>query len=336
MRNNRYTEYLKNIRASESVVDKAISAIHDTTSESEVTIMKNIRKPFKFVSAVAAVIAVVVAVGVFTLAPCNNDKNLIENTLADTDEIKSSGRAFALTVNNHEDSSSTPDEITTETYVKISEIKSFSSGAHYRSGYSIDENGKVVIDSTRELLSLQQEFTLDMACNGENIESITYTAHNSCLAYYDSYEGFISAVDLSKDEIERYDATGNIDNNKWASSCTFDYNCQPKSSWDKNAVVFEGDDVVDGTIPLRISFNFDFSDGKNFDFVDGKYVVTVVDDSEDPYELKEIFEEEFNLHADEYALDITANYKDGTTYTKTLKFKCELEGNFLYLYAIEV
>ena len=335
MKRNLYTESVKNIRARKTLVDNAISNIYSADSESEVKVMKKQNRTFKFVSAIAAVLAVVVAIGAFVFPLGKDSRNDIpvkRKKPVVAVEVLDANRAFALTSHG----GATPDEINSETYVKISEIKSVSSGAHYRSGYSVDENGKIVIDSTRELLSLHQEFTLDMTCTGDNIESVTYTAHNSCLAYYDSYEGFISAVDLSKDEIERYDATGHFDNNKWASSCTFDYNCQPKSSWDKTAVVFEGDDVVDGTIPLRISFFFDFADEKNIEFVDGKYVITVVDDSEDPCELKEIFEEEFNLHADDYALDVTANYKDGSTFTKTLKFKCELEGNFLYLYAIEV
>ena len=332
MKDNQYTRVVKEIKAPKCIVSKAVDSIYGAQTESEVISMNKTNITFKALSAIAAMLAVVISLSVilYSLKPSNNTQEEINS--------KSVTRNFALSVNrgvSSDDEVSTIDEITPEAYVKISEIKSFSSGAHYRSGFSIDENGKYVIDSTRELLSLQQEFTLDMTCTGENIESVTYTAHNSCLAYYDSYAGFISAVDLTDDEIERYDATGTIDYNKWASSCTFDYNCQPKSSWDKNAVVFEGDDVVDGTIPLRISFRFDFTDGKNIEFVGDKYVITVVDDSEDPYELKEIFEEEFNLHADEYALDIIANYKDGTTYTKTLKFKCELEGNFLYLYAIE-
>lgn len=327
MKQNQYTESVNKVKAPKKAVEKAISGIYSASLESEVIIMKNPKKTLKFVSAIAAVLAVIVAIGAFTFTA---DRNSANDKSAEAVKLVNAGRAFALTANsNADDTSTTADEIGPEAYVKIAEIKGFTSGAHYLADSLVlaDDGYYVPADSTRKLLSLSQEFNLDITCEGEDIESITYTANNSCLAYYDSYEGFMSAVDLTSEEIDRYNASGSINYNKWASACTFDYDCQPKSSWDKTAVVFEGDDVFDGTMPLRIHFTFEFEKGK---------YTFEVDDEENSDAFKSIFEKEFNAHADEFSLDVTANYKDGSSYTKTLKFKCEVEGNFCYLYAIEV
>ena len=321
MKDNLYTRAVNDLKAPKSVVENAVDSICSSEPEGEMLVIKSGRSKIRLVSAIAAVLAIVITLGAVTLL--GGDKSM-QNSGTAYDEVKvAAGRSFALSAN------ASGDEIVPDMYVKIAELQGFTSGAHYLADDLVlaDDGYYVPADSTRKLLSLSQEFNLAITCEGEDIESVTYTANNSCFAYHDSYEGFVSAVDLTDEEIEKYDATGSINNNKWASSCTFDYDCQPKSSWDKNAVVFEGDDVFDGTIPLRIAFNFDFEEGE--------YEITV-DDEENSKELEAIFVKEFNEHADEYSLDVTANYKDGTKSTKTLKFKCELKGNFIYLYAIEV
>ncbi len=313
MKDNLYTQAIKNIKAPATLVDDTISRLSGASAESEVINMKETKhRGVKLTSAIAAVLALIITFGAITL-------------LGGT----STEHSFVLTANAAESTAdeATADEITKEAYIKIGEIKGFSDAGTGLHRKQYDENGDVYYNMYEaELLSLSKEFTLEMTCTGENIESITYTAHNSCFAYDEEYEGLLSVVELTEEETNRYNASGGTDFYKWAASCTYDYNCQPKSSWDKTAVVFEGNDVVDGTIPLRMAFNFEFEDGK--------YFVTIDEHTGDS-ETDPIFEKEFNAHADEFALDVTANFADGSKTTKTLKFKCENDGNHLYMYAIE-
>ena len=47
------------------------------------------------------------------------------------------------------------------------------------------------------------------------------------------------------------------------------------------------------------------------------------DIDETNYNGSDLFIETFNNNAQNYTVDITANYTDGSTLTKTLQFKCE-------------
>lgn len=314
MKDNLYTQAIKNIKAPATLVDDTISRLSGASEESEVINMKETKhRVFKLTSAIAAVLALIITFGAITLLGGTNAEH-----------------SFILTANAAESTAdeATPDEITKEAYVKIGEIKGFSDAGTGLHRKQYDENGDVYFDMYEaELLSLSEEFTLELTCTGENIESITYTAHNSCFAYDADYEGLLSVVELTEEEVKRYHASGGTDFYKWAASCTYDYNCQPKSLWDSAVMGFEiPEDGVDGTIPLRMAFNFEFGDGK--------YFVTI-DEHTGDWGTDPIFEKEFNAHADEFALDVTANFADGTKTTKTLKFRCENINDHLYLYAIE-
>ena len=69
-------------------------------------------------------------------------------------------------------------------------------------------------------------------------------------------------------------------------------------------------------------------------FEEGEHEVFIEKNKHDESPL---FENEFNSNADDYELNITANFKDGKSVTKTLKFKCEnTKDRGLVLYAKEV
>ena len=86
------------------------------------------------------------------------------------------------------------------------------------------------------------------------------------------------------------------------------------------------EDGFDGTVPLTMCVRFTFDEGE--------HVYTL--DDEDYVDLDDVVYNEFNLHADDYSLDVTANFTDGTQVTKTLKFMCDDSMTQLQLLVTEV
>lgn len=308
MKRNLYTNSIEKIKAPKELVEKSINTLYGAANHNEVFIMKK-RKHFKL-KVTAAIAASLVLVLVLSMVMFN------DNGESPTPDSKPVSHPFILSVQaaDSPENSSTMDEINKDTYVKINKIKNFGQGFATTTIYN--ENGDYLYD---EIFEVFKEFTLELDCSGENIETVTYTAHNTYLSYMPTYAGLKTAVDLTKEEREELKANTSFDGFGWASSCTFDYNCQPKST-----LTFElPEDTLDGSIPLRIAFNFELQEGK--------YTTTSRDDAD----VKTIFEKEFNARADQYSLDVTANFADGTSTTKTLKFKCESDGTHLYLCATE-
>lgn len=308
MKRNLYTQDIEKIKAPDELVEKSINTLYGAVNNNEVFIMKKYKHfKLKLTSAIAASLVLVLVLSIVMF------KDNGESPTPDSNPVS---HPFILSVQAADSlgNSSTMDEISKDTYVKINKIKNFGQGFGTTTKYN--ENGDYLYDEIFEVL---KEFTLELDCSGENIETVTYTAHNTYLSYMPSYEGLIKAIDLTEEEREKYNAYASFDGFGWASSCTFDYNCQPKST-----LTFElPEDSLDGSIPLRIAFYLELEDGK--------YTTT----SRDNVDVKRIFEEEFNARSDQYALDVTANFADGTSTTKTLKFKCENDTTHLYLCAIE-
>ncbi|MBR3987921.1 MAG: hypothetical protein IKK10_01300 [Clostridia bacterium] len=306
MKRNIYTNTIKKIKAPQGLVDNSIDNLYSADNDNKVIVMKkNKHFKLKLTSAVAASLVIIISLSfiIHGKKPQPSHPFIISVQAVDT---------------SHD--SATMDEITHESYIKIDQIKNFGQGACTQThGYYNENDEYILIDENEDLLFIEKEFTLELNCIGENIENITYTAHNTYLTYMPYYKGLADVVELTDAEREKYHAYSSSQGFGWASSCTFDYDCQPKSSLDHEL----DDDSLDGTLPLRIAFHIELEDGK--------YVIPSIDDCD----LVGIFEEEFNARSDEYALDVTANFKDGTSTTKTLKFKCERKENHLYLCAIE-
>lgn len=300
MKDNLYTHSIDKIKAPENLLESTVSRMRSADSESEVIVMKKSkRKIIKLSSAIAAVLAVTIGVGAIYL------------TIG-----KETEHPFMLTANAA--------EITPETYIEIGELQAFSGTSHYKLHGYVDNDGEFhKSDNNEDLLFSGQEFNIDMNCSGEDIESITYTANNSYLTYDQTYDGLIDCVSLTDEEMEKYWASGSTNNYLSASSCTYAYDKQPQSRLD-----FElPDDTVDGSIPLRMVFTVFFEEGE--------CVITHDENQKDKESM--IFAEEFNANADDYSLDVTANFTDGTKSTKTLKFRCEYtEDGKLMFYAKEV
>jgi len=311
---NHYTNSLEKIIAPKNLVEKTINKLYSENINNEVINMKRTKCfKLKLTSAIAASLILILMLSVIMYGRNNSNSSDNPNSLS---------HPFMITVKaaDNRDSDSTTDEITHESYVRIDNIKNFGQGFIAQPhGYVNENNEYIIIHDGLDLLELSKEFTLALTCTGENIKSITYTAHNTYLTYMQSYQGLLTTEALTSEEKDLYDANTSFDHFGFASSCTFDYYAQPKSTLD-----FEiPEDSLDGTIPLRIAFNFELEEGK--------YSVPSLEDEH----LMPIFEKVFNEHAEKYALDVTANFKDGTSTTKTLNFKCENDGQHLYLCAIE-
>lgn len=300
MKDNLYTHWIDKIKAPENLLDKSLCRMRSADSESEVIVMRNLkRKTLKLTSAIAAVLAVTIAIGAiyFTTG-------------------KDTNHPFMLTANAA--------EITPETYIEMGELRAIVGMSHYKLHGYVDDNKKFhQTDNNQDLLFTGREFNIDMKCKGEDIESITYTAKNSYLTYDQSYDGLIECVSLTDEETEKYWASGTTDNYIPVSSCTYAYDKQPQSR-----LGFELPDyTVDGSIPLRMVFTFFFEEGEHI----------IANDENQINNESKIFADEFNENADDYSLDVTANFKDGTKTTKTLNFRCEYtEDGKLMFYAKEI
>ena len=306
MKQNFYTKAVDNIKAPETLIEKSVNNLNSATTDNKIIIMnKNQHFKLKLTSIIAASLVLILALSMIIFEP--------EDT-APAPESKPYSHPFVISVqaaDTSTDDTATMDEINHESYVKINEIKNI--------GYFADAS---YLDKSKETITLERigkNFTIDLVCTGENIESITYTAHNTFLSYMQYYRGLINTVNLTEEETEKYYAYCFMGGFDHASSCTFDYNCQPKSSLDHKV----SEDALDGTIPLQIGFYFKVEKGK--------HIAPSIDDCD----MNKIFTEEFNARSDNYSLDVTANFTDGTSATKTLKFKCENKGNHLFLSAIE-
>ena len=305
MKKNLYTSAVESIKTPEALVEKSLNSLNDAYADKKVIVMRtNSHFRLKLTSAIAALLVVILALSMIIIEP-NGTAPEIEN--------KPYSHPFVISAYAADASpdTATMDEITHESYVKINEMKNI--GFFAQTSY---------LDESEENITLERigkDFTIDLVCTGENIESITYTAHNTYLSYMHNYKGLINTVKLTEEENKKYYAYCFIGGFDHASSCTFDYNCQPKSSPDHKV----SEDCLDGTIPLQIGFYFPVEKGK--------HVAPSIDDCD----MNKIFTEEFNARSDNYSLDVTANFTDGTSTTKTLKFKWENRGNHLYLSAIE-
>lgn len=242
MKNNLYTEEMKKIKAPDSLIDKTVKCMRSADNEDVVAVMnkpKSKVRIFKFTSAIAAVLAVVIGFGAIHFAGENDE------------------RLFVLTANAA--------ELTSEAYVEIGKLENVTSGSHYRIDEMImTDDGEMIVKKSTPL-SVTQEFNLAVTCSGEDIESVTYTVNNGYLTCDPSYEGLLSFTELTNEDQEKYGAWSSNDDYKLASSCTFGYNNQPASRLE-----FEvPEDGVDGSFPLRAAFTI-FNDNNEYVTSDDK------------------------------------------------------------------
>lgn len=322
MKDNSYMNAMNSIKAPENLIDDAVQNIKEAETSSELTVVeKPKRRVLKFTSAVAAVLALIIGLSFIPMG--GKEKTDAEHN-------------FVITVGAA--------EITPDVYVEIGELVNYGSGAsfkeigedknsnlwdgeeHDETAYDLnDENIEVPDDmwmtGTYYLMGMRRMFMpQELSIQGENIESITYSVKNCRLVFDSKFEGVIDADILSEED---FVSNGEpvipyYNGYEWAKSCTFDYKIQQESiqsgKWQ-------------GTPKFGIEFAMKFEEGEHEVYIE-----------KNKHDEAPLFESEFNSNADDYALEITANFKDGKSVTKTLSFKCENieDRGLVTLYAKEV
>ena len=295
MKKNLYTDGISNIKVSEEVLNAGIEAVKNYNHE-QIVVNINSTKPrkryFKPIAAVAAVLAVAIATGT-VLSIIGHKSN-----------------PFVLTAG--------ATELNSETYIEVGNLDFISQTSNWGGKECKLQGGKLISDKNEAytLYWFEGEFNLGIQCKGENIESITYTVNNGHFLVDDSYEGCISYS--FSDSPEGY---GTINNMKLADTCTFAYNMQPQSRID-----FEGPEGnVDGSYPLIVAFRAEDTNNLYHNKPE-KYTLEHKNKNADPidyvnYDL--LATDLINSSPNEYSVDFTANFADGSTSTETIVFRCE-------------
>lgn len=302
MKKNIYTQTVNKITVPDELLNSAIENIRNANNSADKVI--NINKPktkskiFRLTGSVAAVLAVIIAFGaVFFPGTSGNSSFVLKANAA---------------------------ELSSETYIKIGNLEQTSNGANFS-----------VNDGIIEINNMSGQFNLDFQCIGDNIETITYETCFDCGYFVVNTDdvGFIkySAADKS------YGYSGSS-YSVLAKSCVFDYSNQPASRFDKPVP----EDGVDASIPLNVLFHVkgtehqytanindfgDYSDGYNMfgDYNEGQ-------DAVDKY-IESILADYLNTNAENFKINVTATFADGTTQTQTLQFRCEYDGEDTFLTA---
>ena len=295
MKKNIYTDGISRMKTPDELLNKSIENIRSAEVTEEVISFKTARSKrtwIKPLSAIAASLAIVIAlgsVGVF------NEKESNENP-------------FVLTAN--------AETLNTETYVKVGNVY-INSGSL---GYSISPSGETT------LTELAGDFNFNVKCEGENIETITYSSDIGRFLVDDEYEGVVDYTPLTMEEmIEKGGSiTGNM---KIVSSCIFDYDLQPES----RLTFAIPDESMDASFPLFVSFKIRDAE-EMYKTNPEKYADINFSDAC----ARDFIVDMFNSSRETYSVDITANFTDGSTATQTLQFKCVEDETGIYLAAILV
>lgn len=302
MKKNVYTQTISKITVPDELLNSVVENIRNTNDVTDKVI--NINKPkskgkiFKLTGSVAAVLAVIIAFGAVYLPGTKGEAS------------------FVLKANAA--------ELNRETYVWVGDLGINSIGAEF-----------TINDNIIEISGMDGQFNLDIQCIGDNIETVTYTTDFDC-GYFVVDTGDVGFIKYSAPENPKsYGFSGTGAYPITAKSCIFDYEHQPAS----RATEPIPDDGIDGTVPLCVLFHVE--DTKN------KYAVNIkdygglnhdYDIAGDDYKvvnsyLNSVLADYLNTDAENFKIDITATFTDGTTETQTLQFNCEDDGNNIYLTA---
>ncbi len=304
MSKNIYKNAMDSIKISDEALEKAVlnaRNLHIKINKSK-TKSKKIYA-IRTTGIIAASLAVVLLLGA-VFFPINPP--VVENG------VKSTNHSFIL--------KASAAEIGKDIFVKVGNIDLSASGARWQ------REGNLITN-----ISATGFFNLDIQCEGKNIETVTYTPQRKnfvddtghageYLLVDEMYSGLIEYKNFTADYYET------VQRLIPASSCTFDYDNQPQS----NKVV----NGVDGDFPLLVRFVYNDTENKYEADVE-KYLNTderyahLSEDSRINIPFEEILCESNELGC----VDITATFTDGTTITKTLQFKCELDEDKTYLTA---
>ena len=291
MKKNIYTDGISRIKASDELIKKGIENIRGSEVRDEVINLNSAKakriwmKPLGLIAASLAIIIGLGSVSVFS-------------------KDESVKNPFILTAN--------AEELNNDTYIQVGKLECQGNGGAMRF-----ENGSF------KLQEIGANFDFNIECVGENIESVTYSADNTCLYIKGDYEGVIDYEALTMEQLmDGKDINTHRSGYKRVNACTFDYDMQPQGD---TKGINSGE--LQEEIPLCGSFLIE-------DFI-GVYEF---EPTSRDFDVRDIFIEEFNKSAENFTVDVTANYTDGSTLTKTMQFQCQKteDGNDICLSAMIV
>ena len=294
MRKNEYTKKLSEIKAPQSAVEKAIKAAleADKNRKEVVAMPKKSNKIIKIVSAAAACAVVVTGVAVISNqnvpAPVIHDNSMISQT-----SVKNS---FALMVNAA--------ELNEENTVGISELnmsglKAMGTDCMCIERVDIDEN------TSKLRAAWCPTINFPVVCRGNGIKSVTYKINNALFVPNEN----LQFTEIVRSEID--ESTLEIYNGYICNSFTIEYGEQLKSE-DVAFIRLKPSDTPDLAKDDLTKQAQEFLENlPNFDaFVDFR--------NGDKYaELRNAL---FKAEIQDVTVDITVNYKDGTSTTHTIAF----------------
>ena len=291
---NEYTKKLSEIKAPQSAVEKAIKAAleADKNRKEVVAMPKKSNKIIKIVSAAAACAVVVTGVAVISNqnvpAPVIHDNSMISQT-----SVKNS---FALMVNAA--------ELNEENTVGISELNMSGLNAMGTDCMCIE---RVDIDENTSKLRAAWCPTINfpVVCRGNGIKSVTYKINNALFVPNEN----LQFTEIVRSEID--ESTLEIYNGYICNSFTIEYGEQLKSE-DVAFIRLKPSDTPDLSKDDLTKQAQEFLENlPNFDaFVDFR--------NGDKYaELRNAL---FKAEIQDVTVDITVNYKDGTSTTHTIAF----------------
>lgn len=210
------------------------------------------------------------------------------------------------------------EELNSETYINIGKLNYNNYTTYWK--YISPERGL-------RLGIIETAFDLNVQCVGKNIETVTYSSDNSRIFFEGDDIGHGISAMFSDDCVEA--RLNDAESNEWYNeedAYTFDYDKQPYDGGEN--VESEENEGSEAKKPLSVAFFAEIAEG------DDMYI----SHSLSSQERVEVSIEAFNKYSKNLSVDITATYTDGSTLTKTLKFKCEKSegGEVFDLYAIVV
>ena len=291
---NEYTKKLSEIKAPQSAVEKAVKAAleADKNRKEVVAMPKKSNKIIKIVSAAAAFAVVITGVAVISNqnvpAPVIHDNSMISQT-----SVKNS---FALMVNAA--------ELNEENTVGISELNMSGLNAMGTDCMCIE---RVDIDENTSKLRAAWCPTINfpVVCRGNGIKSVTYKINNALFVPNEN----LQFTEIVRSEID--ESTLEIYNGYICNSFTIEYGEQLKSE-DVAFIRLKPSDTPDLSKDDLTKQAQEFLENlPNFDaFVDFR--------NGDKYaELRNAL---FKAEIQDVTVDITVNYKDGTSTTHTIAF----------------
>lgn len=292
---NKYTKTVDTLKISDEALEKAVRNVRAKDFSGKVITMKEkkSRRSLRAIPTAAACLAAVVAVGgIFWTV---NRSEGVENS-------------FTLSVN--------AEEINGDTNVIIPDL-GFSSAGY---GWYDDEDGAIAE------ISCHKTVQFPVVCEGNNIESVTYSVEayteENPEMFFIIYDKFDGIIEQNADESWENKGT-EIPNMTLSTAYTVDYNNQPTADM---FGVKENGYVAD---PVQLAIYFVDRNEKFPNLTVEQFEsmgFNTANDREYTNFFFDVLRTMLDDNTNKMKIDVTANFTDGTSQTKTIQLGCEYNG----------